>query len=392
MIRWTVVLVLVASLLSACTRRNPDACCTTVTECQQNGFGDIIQGCADGKVCSQGACIPPQCTTSDQCAVPTSSCVGGVCVAPDALDASPPRIGYIAFVSNRDGNNEIYRMRTDGSEQINLTQNAADDSSPLWDPTGEHIAFLSNRTGGVSQLFIIRLDGTGLINVSQGQATSPVWSPDGLSLAFVSTRNGGTNIFSVRAAGGTVTPLTTTGTAATPDWSRDGARIAYIDSSNIWVMDSNGLNAANLMVAALTPKWSPDGTRIALVARNFGVGGYDIAFIRPDGMGFGYATTTAGINESAQQWSPDGTRLVGQTSQNEIFLVDASTLAYTNVTMSSAIDNSPSWSADSPTKILFSSDRSGDVDVYLVQPGAGSPTNLTNKAGFSDTSAVWRPL
>ena len=35
--------------------------------------------------------------------------------------------GTIAFVSNRDGNNEIYVMNGDGTGLINLTNNPADD-------------------------------------------------------------------------------------------------------------------------------------------------------------------------------------------------------------------------------------------------------------------------
>ena len=38
----------------------------------------------------------------------------------------------IVFVSDRDGNNEIYVMNMDGSPQKRLTQNSVDDNFPLW--------------------------------------------------------------------------------------------------------------------------------------------------------------------------------------------------------------------------------------------------------------------
>jgi Tol biopolymer transport system component len=40
----------------------------------------------------------------------------------------------IAFSSNRDGNNEIYVMDADGSNQIRLTDYTANDTSPAWSP------------------------------------------------------------------------------------------------------------------------------------------------------------------------------------------------------------------------------------------------------------------
>ena len=40
----------------------------------------------------------------------------------------------IIFVSDRDGNNEIYIMNADGSGQINLTNNPASDVTPSFSP------------------------------------------------------------------------------------------------------------------------------------------------------------------------------------------------------------------------------------------------------------------
>jgi len=53
----------------------------------------------------------------------------------------------LAFVSNLDGNWEIYVMRSDGSSLIRLTRDAADDTDPSWSPDGKRIIFSSNRSG-----------------------------------------------------------------------------------------------------------------------------------------------------------------------------------------------------------------------------------------------------
>ena len=50
----------------------------------------------------------------------------------------------ITFSSYRDGNEEIYIMNTDGSGQINLTDNPAFDKNPSWSPDGKKITYKSN--------------------------------------------------------------------------------------------------------------------------------------------------------------------------------------------------------------------------------------------------------
>jgi dipeptidyl aminopeptidase/acylaminoacyl peptidase len=55
-----------------------------------------------------------------------------------------PPTDRIAFTSDRDGNDEIYVMDADGSNQTNLTSNSADDEAPSWSPDGSKIAFISD--------------------------------------------------------------------------------------------------------------------------------------------------------------------------------------------------------------------------------------------------------
>ena len=60
-----------------------------------------------------------------------------------AIDAQ----ARIAFVSDRDGNFEIYVMDADGGNQQNLTNNPTADYFPSWSPDGKRIVFSAVREG-----------------------------------------------------------------------------------------------------------------------------------------------------------------------------------------------------------------------------------------------------
>lgn len=115
----------------------------------------------------------------------------------------------IAFVSDRDGNPEIYVMLTDGSEQQNITKNPAADYTPKSTHSGDRIAFTTNRDGN-PEIYIMGSNGSNPVNVSRNPAEDsfPAWSPDAQWIAFTSNRDGQQEIYVTQASGTTVYNLT----------------------------------------------------------------------------------------------------------------------------------------------------------------------------------------
>lgn len=65
----------------------------------------------------------------------------------DGQPAFSPDGARLAFVSNADGNQEIYLVNTDGTGLVRLTRSPADDNSPQFSRDGKQILFSSNRGG-----------------------------------------------------------------------------------------------------------------------------------------------------------------------------------------------------------------------------------------------------
>jgi TolB protein len=68
-------------------------------------------------------------------------------------------------------------MNADGTGQTNLTKNVAGDWSPAWSPDGKKIAFVSQRDGNL-EIYVMNADGTGQTRLTDNPAPDeyPAWS------------------------------------------------------------------------------------------------------------------------------------------------------------------------------------------------------------------------
>jgi Tol biopolymer transport system component len=80
--------------------------------------------------------------------------------------------GKIAFMSDRDGDYEIFVMNADGTGVTQLTDNNDGDGGSVWSPNGNKIAFHSNRDRDY-EVFVMNADGSNVVSLGQqGYATS----------------------------------------------------------------------------------------------------------------------------------------------------------------------------------------------------------------------------
>lgn len=101
-----------------------------------------------------------------------------------------PNGDQVAFISDRDGNLDLYMMNSDGSGVIRLTDSVENEGHPTWSPDGTQIVF--DRTqevigfGKISHLYTVSLSDKMVRQLTSSTDNDyyPSWSPDGRYLAF----------------------------------------------------------------------------------------------------------------------------------------------------------------------------------------------------------------
>jgi Tol biopolymer transport system component len=264
--------------------------------------------------------------------------------------------GKIAFGSSRDGNEEIYVMNADGSDQINLTNNIATDVMPAWSPDGSQIAFSSSRDGNM-EIYVMNKDGSEPRRLTNNEANdiSPQWSKVGNKIAFSSNRDGNYEIYSMNEDGSDPRNLTNNSARDdNPKWSPDGSKIAFESDRDgnheIYLMNIDGSNQQNLTNNpsydyGLT--WGPDGKNISFSSNRDGY--YKTYWMDSDGRN---PKLSIFPNIYIQDWSPDG---------KECVYVQG-----------------------------YENDPSGNLDIYVMNSDGSNVRQLTNTP-TSENVVVWSP-
>jgi tricorn protease len=380
----------------------------------------------------------------------------------------------IAFSSSRTGQNDIYVLPLRGEAVRRITFHDIASVVEAWSADGEQIYFSSARdqqgnaiyrvaaTGGtpipwISQPYetinslAVSPDGRTLaFNISRdrwwrrgpnpyggaeiwtvgntagaddyrkvsdyaGMNRWPLWAPDGQGLYFVSDRDGMENIWYQPLEGGPARRLTEFGEGRVlwPAISRDGRTIIFERDFGIWRLDIQHNQIAPLSIRVRTdtkqtPVYvytytryldelalSPDGKKLAFVARGEIFADFaDKETDKEQRQGPSFRVTNTPFRESDVAWSPDSRKLVYTSDRHgdeELYLYDLINRTETRLTSSSAERPGPkSAPAYSPNGAWIAYVR-GDDEIRLLSAETGEDRPFVRATFAHGTSFAWSP-
>lgn len=232
--------------------------------------------------------------------------------------------------------------------------------------TNGKIAFSSDRIQpGLPEIYVMNPNGslqTRFTNSPNSIDWKPSFSSDGRKIVFESYRDGNGNIYMMDA----------------------------VDSNS----DSNGDNLKRLTKNTgddEDPTFSPSGTKkIAFtsnrVTRANPDGDYEIYVMKakPEGTKNHprQLTNNVGITDEEPSFSPDGTKIVftsDRDGDDNIYMMNVDGTGFTQLTADPNGDGGPSFSPDG-TKIVFSSRRNGNPKIYVMD-AKDEEDNVTHDSG-----------
>lgn len=161
---------------------------------------------------------------------------------------------YCSDCLGTDVNSEIFLIKSDGSNPVNLSNHPSVDKYGSWSPDGKNILFESNRTGNF-EIYVMNLETKDLVQLTNNEFDDIQgdWSVNN-EIVFISNRDGDNEVFIMKSDGSDQRQITFNNDKdVLPSWSPDGEKIAFSsyrlgkkDKGDIFLINSNGENEVML--------------------------------------------------------------------------------------------------------------------------------------------------
>jgi CHAT domain-containing protein/tetratricopeptide (TPR) repeat protein/Tol biopolymer transport system component len=199
---------------------------------------------------------------------------------------------WLAFVSQRSGNLDIWVKRLPNGETVQVTTHQSDDLEPAWSPDGRALVFTSKRRDAQGDLWLVKINRRkgGIPQGSPVQLTThlgidrkPCFSPDGEKIVYVSDEDGTENLRICDVKTRKTDPLTRNG-GKDPAWSPDGKFILFTSyfrdpGGDITLLECGKSSENRLQINRMESvtegpaldghaAWSPLGDKIVFVRRD----------------------------------------------------------------------------------------------------------------------------
>ena len=139
---------------------------------------------------------------------------------------------WLAYDSNVNGNQDIYKVPLNGGEPEQLTKNDVDDFHPAWSPDGKEIVFYSV-IKGTRDIYVMNADGSGVRPVVEGpgEQRMPAWHGDGDILYMVFPDS----VFEVKRTSGEwdKPSLASVGGVSPSTYSPDGKWLVHVAEAGV---------------------------------------------------------------------------------------------------------------------------------------------------------------
>jgi serine/threonine protein kinase len=268
--------------------------------------------------------------------------------------------GVVAFISDRDGEPEVFIYDLQTRDLIKVTQNNFNDSSPVWSPGGKYLAFRSEPRTTVPNITVVDAAGQNaqvvsgnlragdrpvwisadtvafyvedgsdrliykvtiggqpeeMLRLPASVQTLLDWTPDGSTgIYFGYTATGGFAVVGFDAASGDRTPLSVSGNIPFASYSPDRSMVAFTfrvgSQLQLFLADAtcpffDQCNARRLITDDFNyeyPRFSPDG-KLIMVTSNQG-GRQDLLLVDLDGNLVEKMSGSSGLADYDGTWKP----------------------------------------------------------------------------------------